>query len=137
MDLRNRAKSGELDYLWGRERHPDSPSKGQVVAPVIFLWNRPPVWEDIRVADDGSFTLTRGERHVIAVAEHGCPVRLIDQVEGGDSRDYYHVRVPPGKGEWVGRIRRFIAWITRREMTGWVSVSMLLHKGRPYWEQAA
>lgn len=126
----------EADMLWGIERHPQSPAKGQLVVPVIFLWNRPPVLDDMRVSADGVVTLVRGERHVIAVAEHGTEVRLIEKLEAIDGRCYYHVEVAREASQWVGRARSFIGWLTRRKVTGWIPLTMLKRSGAGWWRQA-
>lgn len=128
-------RATDHDYLWGRERHPQSPAHGELVVPVIFIWNRPPLVTDIRRTDDGAIVLTRGGRHVIAVAEHNTQVQIKDEIEAADGRMYYLIEIPRNKSEWVGRFRRFLAWLRRRPVRGWVPLTMLLQKGDRWWQQ--
>lgn len=119
----------DFDVLWGRERHPSSPARGRIVTPIIFLWDRPPYFSEIKVSDGGALWLTRGRRVVVAVAEHNTTCAIIDELERGpDGRPWFHVR--PSRAEWVGRLRRFHGWLVQRRPSGWVSAPFLLARGQ-------
>lgn len=124
---------GETDVLWGIERDPSSATHGQVVCPIIILWNQPPVLEDIRTTDSGVATLVRGDRFAVAVVEHGTGVRVQDSVKAADGRPYYKVR--PDHGEWVGWVRSLRARISRTPISGWVPATMLLRAGAGWWRK--
>ena len=99
------------DQLCGIERHPGSDARGELVAPIIFLWDSP-----------GS-----KREFVVAVAEHETDVRILERYRIDDKN---HFRIEPAKAEWVGRWRRLRAWLQRRRPVGWVSEDFLLNYGK-------
>lgn len=101
----------QTDRLCGIERHPDSDARGELVAPIIFLWDRA-----------GPL-----RRYVVAVAEHDTQIQIVDRWEH-DDRHYFLVE--PERAEWVGRIRRIRGFIQRCRPSGWVSEDFLLNYGK-------
>ncbi len=93
--------------LWGIERHEESELFGEVVCPIIFLWQTP------------------ASGHVVAVAEHDTPAVVQARVEL-DGTKFYKVR--PHRAEWVGWQRRFRAWIQKVPPSGWVAESLILEQ---------
>jgi hypothetical protein len=64
-----------IDKLSGVERTPGSPAYGDVVVPLINLWNAP------------------SRTKVIGQGFHGDEVEVLDLTQGKDKRAYYLVRV--------------------------------------------
>jgi hypothetical protein len=106
------SRATEVDRLWGIERHPGSEYLGEVVAPVVTLWDNPMV------------------RHfAVAVAEHDEPCVIVGRYEHPtEDRTYYLVR--PARAEWVGWGRRLRGFVLRDPIQGWVSAPFLLNQGK-------
>lgn len=105
----------DYDRLCGINRDRNVPEYGEVVVPIIWLWDSP-----IRTK-------------VIAVAEHGEPVKIIENFffgdDGWDGRDYYHVQ--PDRAVFVGRLRRLRGWLEGVKPSGWIPATFLENEGRP------
>lgn len=101
-----------IDRLWGIERDPDSDLTGQIVAPIIMLWDNPHT------------------RHfVVAVAEHKQACTILQRYDHPtEGRTYF--RVLPAKAEWVGKGRKLLrGLVQRRPPEGWVSAPFLYLEG--------
>ena len=95
------------------ERESSSPACGELVCPIIFLWDSP------------------SRDHVIAVAEHNTKCEILEKAtikDGSYSWDYFHVK--PTRAEWVGKLRRLRGMILGKAPSGWVSAPFLLAYGR-------
>ncbi len=99
----------QRDELWGLERWPGSDAFGEVVCPVIVLWDGPSMSQ------------------AMAVAEHNTRVEVIAMVEPAKSIRWYYVQ--PERGEWVGRLTRLMMKIRRKPIGGWVNAKFLLGRG--------
>ena len=91
------------DRLCGVQRNPDVPEYGEVVVPVIWLWESP------------------FRNKVIAVAEHDEPVKVLERYYVG----CIFCRVLPDRAVFVGRLRRLRGWLTRTKPSGWVPAVFL------------
>jgi len=104
------AGENEYDRLCGIQRDRSVSEYGQIVVPVIWLWDSP------------------FRNKVIAVAEHDESV-LIQESHYHEQEGRFHYHVLPSRAVFVGRLRRLRGWLTRTKPSGWVPAPFLKYRG--------